>query len=127
MLFAATRRKGFEEVSGESPDTAREARALPRRCDDAFREFRQFVPLNGALSFLTAQMRLREQLAQIFVTGAILHQHRQNRSILHAQFAAHNGPDILLPGGDRKSLRAVDAVAIEQRHRRHLELGRGFS
>jgi hypothetical protein len=28
---------------------------------------------------------------------------------------------------DGKSLRAVDAVEIEQRHRRHLQLGRGLS
>ena len=72
-------------------------------------------------------MRLRQQLAQIFVSGAGFHQHRQNRSILHAQFGTHNGPDILLAGRDRKALSAIDAVAIEQRHRGHLELSRGFS
>jgi hypothetical protein len=72
-------------------------------------------------------MRLRQQFAQIFVTGPILHQHGQDASILHAQFGAHNGPNILLPGSDGKALRAIDPVAIEQRHRRHLEPGRGFS
>jgi hypothetical protein len=99
----------------------------PEQRDESAREFRQFIPADETTSFLTPQMRLRQQLAQIFVSRAILDEHRQDRSILHVQFTAHNGPDILLPGGDRKPLRAIDPVAIEQRHGRHLELGRGFS
>ena len=116
-----------QRFSGGGAGNSTRGACAPQQYNKPFRKFRQLVPLNGALSLLTAEMRLRQQLAQICVTRAILHQHGQNRPILHAQFAADNGPDILLPSGDRKSLRPINPVAIEQRHRRHLELGRGFS
>ncbi len=72
-------------------------------------------------------MRLRQQLAQIRIARPILHEHRQNAAVFHAQFRADDRPDILFAGGGGKSLRAIDAVAIEQRQRGHLEPGDGFS
>src|SRR5579885_694874 len=36
-------------------------------------EPRQLVPAHRAMSFLAAQMRLRQQFTQVFVTGAIFH------------------------------------------------------
>jgi hypothetical protein len=72
-------------------------------------------------------MRLGEQLAEIFVTARILHQHRQHAPVFHRQFRADNGTHTVFARGDGKSLRAVDAVAIEQRHRRHVQRGGGLS
>ena len=95
--------------------------------DQPFRKLRQLIPLHRAFPFLAAQMRLSEQFAQIFVTGAIFDQHRQNTAVFHRQFAANDRPNILLARRDRKSLRAVNPVAIEQRHRRHLQFGGDFS
>jgi len=105
---------------------ATQIRVRPEQSDKSLGILRQLIPLHRAASLLTAEMRLRQQLAQIFVTCPALHQHRQNASILHAQFGADNGPNILLPGRNRKTLRTVDSVPIEQGHRRHLEPGRGF-
>ena len=72
-------------------------------------------------------MRLSQQLAQIFVTGAIFDQHRQNAAAFHRQFRADDRTDAVLTRSDGKSLRPVNAVAIEQRHRRHFQFRRDFS
>jgi len=68
-----------------------------------------------------------QELGQIFVSGAILHQDRKIAPVLHRQFGADDWPYSVLAGRDRKSLRAVDAVAIEQRHGRHPEPGGSLS
>ena len=80
--------------------------------------------MDSALAFLgAAEMRLGQQLAEVLVTGAIFYQHRQDASILHRQFHADDRSQAVFAGGHGKSLRAVNAVAVEQRHGRHLELG----
>src|SRR5437762_10457317 len=53
-----------------------EANCFPYKRDQTFRKLRQFAPLHRTLSFFAAEMRLGQQLAQIFVTGAVFHQHR---------------------------------------------------
>src|ERR1700682_3629271 len=93
-----------ERVSSEGAGNSTRGACAPQQCNESFRILLQLVPLNCTLSLLTAQMRLRQQLAQIFVTCAVLHEHRQNASILHAQFGAHNRSNTLLAGGDRKAL-----------------------
>jgi hypothetical protein len=72
-------------------------------------------------------MRFSEELAEIFVTASSFNEDRKNGSVFHRQFRADDGPNAMLAGGDGKSLGAVNAVAIEQRHRRHLQFGRGLS
>ena len=72
-------------------------------------------------------MRLRQQLAQIFVTSAVLDEHGKSCAIFHQQFATDDWAHVLLARRNGKTLRAINPIAIEQRHRRHLELGRGFS
>src|SRR5437660_2605764 len=78
----------------------------------SFRELWQLIPSHRALSFFAPQMRLCEQFTEIFVTGAIFDQHGQNAAIFHRQFAADDWSHVVFARGDRKSLRAVNAVAI---------------
>src|SRR3954466_3788289 len=59
----------------DAKTNARDARA-PQKSNNAFREFLELAPLHRAFAFRTAQMRLRHQLAQIFVASAILDQDR---------------------------------------------------
>ena len=84
-------------------------------------EFRQLIPLHRAFAFFTTQMRLGQQFAQICIASAIFYQHRQNAAVFHGQFGADDWPDAVLTRGDRKSLCAVDTVAIEQCDRRHFQ------
>src|SRR5438874_13815824 len=92
------------------------ARATKKR-DQSLGELRQLIPLNRAFSFLAAQMRLRKELAKIFVTGAVCDQDRKNRAIFHRQFAADDWTHMLVAPCNGKPLRAVKAVAIGQAHR----------
>src|SRR5205814_4215312 len=84
------------------------ARATKKR-DQSLGELRQLIPLNRAFSFLAAQMRLRKELAKIFVTGAVCDQDRKNRAIFHRQFAADDRAHIVLTRCDGKPLRTVNA------------------
>src|SRR5437762_14384844 len=93
------------------------ARATQKR-DQSLGELRQLIPLNRAFSFLTAQMRLRKELAKIFVTGAVCDQDRKNRAIFHRQFAADDRAHIELTRSDGIPLRTVIDVALAQTHRR---------
>jgi hypothetical protein len=70
-------------------------------------------------------MRLGEQLAQIFITRAILHQHWQDSSIFHGQLATDDGAHPIFPRCHGKALRSVNAIAIEQGDCRHLQFGGG--
>src|SRR5438094_1917052 len=101
-------------------------RATQKR-DQPLGELRQLIPLDRAFSFLAAQMRLRKELAKIFVTGGVCDQDRKNRVIFHRQFAADDWTHIVLARCDGKPLRAVNAVAIKQRHGGHSKLGRRLS
>ncbi len=69
-------------------------------------------------------MRLGQERAEIFVTGPIFHQHGQKSAILHRQVGTDDRTYALLSAGDRKSLRTVNTVAIEQGNGRQSELGR---
>ena len=111
---------------GEGADRRTRGACAPQKSNQPFREFRQFVPLKRALAFRAPEMPLREQAAQIGVAGRSFTSTGKTRAIFHGQFGADNRPDIFLAGGDRKSLGAIDAVAIEQRHRRHFQLGGGL-
>jgi len=64
-------------------------------------------------------MRLSEQFAQIFVACSVFDEQGQNRTVFHFQFATNDWPNILLACCNRKALRPVNAVPIEQRQRRH--------
>ena len=59
-----------------APQTQKTTRLILRR-------IAQLVPLHRALAFRAAEMRLREQFAQIFVAGRILDQHRQHAPVFH--------------------------------------------
>jgi hypothetical protein len=66
-------------------------------------------------------MRLGKQFAKVFVSGATFSQDWQNTPILHAQLATNNWPYILFASGNRESLRAINAIAVQQSQRRHLQ------
>ena len=69
-------------------------------------------------------MRLSQEGAKVFVTGPIFHQHGQESAILHRQVRADDRTYALLSAGDRKPLRAVNTVAIEQGNGGQSELSR---
>ena len=97
-----------------------------QQCNQTLTKFRQLFPLHCAFSFFTAQMRLGQQLTQIFVTGAILDQDWQNGAVFHREFATDDRANVLFARSHGKPLPTVNAIAIEQRQRRHLQFGRGF-
>ena len=68
-------------------------------------------------------MRLSQEGAKVFVTGPIFHQHGQESAIFHRQVRADDRMYALLSAGDRKSLRTVNTVAIEQGNGGQSELG----
>ncbi len=51
---------------------------------------------------------------------------RVRRAILHGEFTTNDRANIFLPGGRGKSLDAINAIAIKQSHRWHLERCCGF-
>ena len=119
--------RNLRKVRGdEASETAREARALPRNA---------IIPSanSGSSSHRTAHFpfSLRKcawvsSSHKFLYPVRFLHQHRQNAAVLHAQFATDNGTHVVLACRDRKTLRAINTVAIEHGQRRHLELGRGL-
>jgi hypothetical protein len=69
-------------------------------------------------------MCLSQEGTKVCVTDPIFHQHGQESAILHRQVRAADRTYSLLSAGDRKPLRAVNTVAIEQRDRGQSELSR---
>ncbi len=116
----------FDEDIVAAPDVDQLLCALLAACATQQRhesggKFCQFIPVNCAAPFLAPQMSLGEQLAQILITILRLHQHGQDTAVSHRQFAADNWSHVLLSRRDGKSLRAVNAIAIQQCYRRQLE------
>jgi hypothetical protein len=81
-------------------------------------KFFQLLPQNPAFAFRRAKLGARQHPAQVPVARAVLHQYRQNRSVLQRQFTSHQGPQPAFPPGRIKPGRAVNAVPVTQRHRR---------
>ena len=73
----------FERLFRRDAETSTRDACAPQKGDQPFHKLRQFIPTHCALSFFAAQMRLRQQLAQIFVTRAVLDQDRQNTAVFH--------------------------------------------
>ena len=48
----------------------------PQKCHQPAGKLRQLIRTHSAFAFFATQMRLGQQLAQVFVAGAIFHQHR---------------------------------------------------
>jgi len=61
-------------------------------------------------------MRLGEEGTKVRVTVAILDQHGEKRAVFHREIGPDDWPHALLTAGDGKTLRTVDAIAIEQRN-----------
>ena len=77
--------RGMERCLRQAATNYRLAACAPRPKErhQTFRELRQLIPTHCALSFFAAQMRLGQQLTQIFVTRAVLNQDRQNTAVFH--------------------------------------------
>src|ERR1051325_3736440 len=71
-------------------------------------------------------MRFGEESAQVLITHSVLHKHGQIVSVLHVQLRAYDRSHLVLPSSDRKTLGAIKSMTIEQRDRRHVELGGRF-
>ena len=94
--------------------------------DEAFGKGREFAPTDGRIGFRPAQPRLSHEAAKILVARTRGHEHRQDRAILHGQFAADDGLDPGLPRFRIKARRAIDAVPVAKRHRGQAQLRRAF-
>lgn len=86
------------------------------------RELRQFIPAHFAFPFGRAQVSPRQHPAKVLVSRARFDQHRQHAAVFHRQFAADNAANPRFLRRGKKSRRTVNAIAVAQRHRRHLEL-----
>ena len=107
-------------VRQDTERSALEARALrSKEHDQSFRKLRQLIPSHRAFAFLAPQMGLREQFAQIFVACSVFDEQGQNPTVFHFQFAANDRPNILFACCNRKALRPVNSIPIEQRQRWH--------
>src|SRR4051794_30653138 len=103
----------------------RNARATQKR-NQPVRILIELAPHYPALSFLTTEMGLGQQLAQIPVTGSVLDENGQNPAVFHRQLAADDWPNIMLTSSNGKSLNPINAVAIEKGHCRHVQLAGNF-
>ncbi len=82
--------------------------------DQPFRKFIELSIGKKTASLFAPQMALSQERAKVCVTGPIFHQHGQESAILHRQVRADDRSYPLLSAGDRKPLRAINTVAIEQ-------------
>ncbi len=72
-----------------------------------------------------AQLHLRDQAAEVLVALSRLAQQRPPGSVGARDFGADEGADADLFGRHVEAGSAIDAVAVEQRHGRHVEFGAG--
>ena len=86
----------------------------PQEDNESGRKFLELLPADEAASFLAPQMRLGQKRTEILVAGAIFHQHREKGPIFHRELGAEKRANSLFAAGDGKSLRAIDAIAIEE-------------
>ena len=75
----------------------------------------------GAVALRGAQLQTRDQPGEVAIAVAILDEHRQARAVVQRQLAADERADARVLRGPVEARRAVDAVAIDERQRRHLE------
>src|SRR6266478_4921080 len=80
-----------------------EANCFPYKNYQSLRKLWQFAPLHCALAFFTAEMRLSQQFAQIFVAGPIFHQHWKDTAVFHRKFGADDRTHAMFASRDRKS------------------------
>ncbi len=71
-------------------------------------------------------MGLRQERTQILVADTVFDQNGLNRAVFHCQIGTDDRPHALLATGHRKTLRTIDAIAIQQGDGGQLELGRAL-
>ena len=76
----------------------------------------------STLSFPGAQFHARDQAAEVLIPRARLDQKRIPEALGRGDFGADVGANAGLPRRHVKARGAVDAVAVEERHRRHVQL-----
>src|SRR6185369_9449434 len=83
----------------------------------------------GLRMFRHAQFHQRDQAAEVLIPRTVSYQHWNGDEISVWTFHTDLGADVrlesILASGKMKPRRSVNAVAIEQRHRRHVEIERG--
>ena len=92
--------------------------------DQAAREFGEFLQRGRAFAFRRAQFHAGDQAAEVLVAFAGFGQQGIGASVGAGDFAADVGAHAGLLGGHVEARRAVDAVAVEQRHGGHVEAAR---
>src|SRR5205814_4397231 len=107
---AVTRPHGVRErparAAGEADETARRGYEI--------------LEADGGLALGRAELGPRDQPAEILPALAILDEHRQPRAVGECELAAHEWSDTRVDRGAMEARRAVDAVTVDERQRRHV-------
>jgi hypothetical protein len=94
--------------------------------NEAFGEFRQFLPTEAAFTLGGAEMAVGHEAAEVLVADARFDQDRQDRAALESQFRADDGPDAGFACFGVESRRSVDTIAIGEGDGGHAKFSRGF-
>lgn len=101
-------------------------RRLGKKRDQPGGKFLQLRVADEAASFFAPQVGLRQEGTQILVADTVFDQDGLNRAVFHCEIGTDDRPDPVLAAGDGKTLRSIDAIAIEQGDGGQLELGRAL-
>ena len=83
----------------------------------------ELLRANPAFAFLRVQLHMRDQAAEVLISGAALHEHRVAPSGRCRDLRAHMRLERELIGGQMKTRGAIHAVAIHERHGPHAVFG----
>ena len=106
------RARGLVAVTGEPPghgtfDASRET-------DESAGVLFEIIPAGQALALGRAHLDPRQQLAEVFVALAVLHEERQPAAVPHADLGADERRDPEARAGAVEARRSVDAVGVHE-------------
>src|SRR4051812_6797660 len=84
--------------------------------NEAAGELCDFVEGGGAFAFGSAELHAGDEAAQVLIPLSGLDDQRVGAPVRAGDLGADDGAQSDLPGGEMEAGRAVDAVAVEDRH-----------
>ncbi len=113
---------GVEVVAAEDVEQA--LVGMAGEADEAAGEFGDLFEGGGAFALFGAQLHAGDQAAEVLVAFASFDQQRIGDAVGAGDLGADVRADAGLLGGHVEARRAVDAVAVDDRHGGHAELAR---
>ena len=95
-----------------------------RQADEPGGMFRQFFRGDRAFAFRRAQFHARDQAAEILITSPRFGQQRVAEAINGGNFSPDMRANVIFSRSKMKARRAINAIAIQQRHSRKFERAR---